>query len=80
MIWYNMIWYIIFISFCLLFYTHLPVQMDTSTVIYIISNLNLANAAYIKNCQKNWETSGNLAYKFQILENDIFMILKVAHA
>jgi hypothetical protein len=34
----------------------------------------------IKNCQKIWETSGNFAYKFQILKNDIIMILKVAQA
>jgi hypothetical protein len=34
----------------------------------------------IKNCQKIWETSGNFAHKFQILENDIIMILKVAKA
>jgi hypothetical protein len=31
----------------------------------------------IKNCQKIWETSGNFAHKFQILENDTVMILKV---
>jgi uncharacterized phosphosugar-binding protein len=53
--------------------------MDTSTV--IISNLNLANAAYqVPNYKKIWETSGNFAHKFQILENDIIMILKVAQA
>jgi hypothetical protein len=34
----------------------------------------------IKNCQNIWETSGNFAHKFQILENDIIMILKVAEA
>jgi hypothetical protein len=34
----------------------------------------------IKNCQKIWETSGNFAHKFLILENDIIMILKVAQA
>jgi hypothetical protein len=34
----------------------------------------------IKKCQKNWETSGNYAHKYQILENDIIMILKVAQA
>jgi hypothetical protein len=34
----------------------------------------------IKNCQKIWETSGKCAHKFQILENDIIMILKVAQA
>jgi hypothetical protein len=34
----------------------------------------------IKNLRKIWETSGNFAYKFQILENDIIMILKDAQA
>jgi hypothetical protein len=42
---------------------------------YKIYNLNLANAAYQV---PNYKTSGNFAHKFQILENDIIMILKVA--
>jgi hypothetical protein len=33
----------------------------------------------IKKCQKIWETSGNFAHKYQILENDIIMILKKLH-
>jgi dTDP-4-dehydrorhamnose 3,5-epimerase-like enzyme len=34
----------------------------------------------IKNLRKIRETSGKFAHKFQILENDIIMILKVAQA